>query len=1282
MTMRWQNVSIPIAQGLDTKTDEKTLPAEKLANLENGVFTKGGTIVKRNGNVNLSNDIINSTSAPTSIRGLHTIDNELLATDSERALSHVPGEDKWVDRGRFKSPKVETEIVDDIDDAQSNADCATLDGVTVYAWEKNGSGIYVTVINEETGAVYLSNTVVSALSGMSRPKVVAAGSHIHVYFYLTGSLYRLLIAPANIESLVSSTPAMLYTELITDIHGSVCRYDVATYSGNVFIAWYTDHGSDKLKLAKYSSSGVVLASTDWAETPDDAISLAIEPNTGRIAITWKNNSNYLWSKQVDSTTLTDFHTNKVDPASSPFVVTNIASAFKRDAAATKKIYAVHLDPSDAEYGYVGVNTAGDDLQCRDDCTFEAWIRFDSLPTGGNSMYILSRDHDSTGKKGYYLRFTDAGTDQLQYGFRDSSGNLETAAVFNWNAPAVNTWFHIAVVHDRDPGTAIFYRDGAAIGSAVTSLDTTTAEKSEAQFRIGGREKETITEYFDGMIRDVRVWSSARSALQISRNYQKEVTGIEADLIGNWRFNKDWLDRSSGENHLKEAYTATQAIFVNVANGTGFDVSSYIAEETEILSGNYPLVIFYEVASGTTYLRYIRKGQVFSSGEYSEGAAWVRHAGLGSKAWADENDVHVNVIHDSLLQSTYFTYMDDGTMIGKFEQGVARGFVTESHLPNVQDLGDGAYQWCGIFRKRLDSTPGVVAATTVTVNPIFQAEGIKRFKMDYKSPQGHEMVKVGRTGYFNGGQVWQYDGSQIVEAGFSMYPENFIVSAATTGSNLDASAEYWYKVYAVWTNANGEVERSTAAAPILHTTGSSTTYRKPTLQIQTIQHTNKDIHFEVYRTLGGPGSNSPFYKVSSDDPTATGANQYRANDKTTDTVTFQDDMTDDIAQTKEVDYQNSGELENVAPPGASVITEGKDRIWLAGLEDTSQIRYSKPKFAGAPVNFNDALSITVPEDGGAITGLRTMNNSLVIFKERAIYAMAGDGPNILGFGQFGSPQLVTMDVGCKTQRSLVETPIGFMFQSSKGIYLLTKQFQTVYVGAEVEDYNANTVTGADISTDRNHVIFTYSDGRALLYDYFFQQWSTFTNSEGTASTFWKDLYCRGTDAGRVSKETPGEYLDAGARIQLKLETAWLKLRGLQGFQRVRRASIVGEFLSSHRLALDVSYNYEDLRRRLIFDAGENVATPVFGTDDLDGDGSAAEFGDGTPFGSATQTSEMESTVYQFRAHLPVQKCQAVKFYFEDIASVGGALAGSYEITELMLEVGTKRGLFKSAGTRNV
>ena len=92
--------------------------------------------------------------------------------------------------------------------------------------------------------------------------------------------------------------------------------------------------------------------------------------------------------------------------------------------------------------------------------------------------------------------------------------------------------------------------------------------------------------------------------------------------------------------------------------------------------------------------------------------------------------------------------------------------------------------------------------------------------------------------------------------------------------------------------------------------------------------------------------------------------------------------------------------------------------------------------------------------------------------------------------------------------------------------------------------------------------------------------------------------------------------------------------------------------------------------------------MFGTDDLDGDGSAAEFGDGTPFGSATQTSEMESTVYQFRAHLPVQKCQAVKFYFEDIASVGGALAGSYEITELMLEVGTKRGLFKSAGTRNV
>jgi hypothetical protein len=46
-----QKIVVPLAQGVDTKTDEKQVEAGKLLELENGVFTTLKSIRKRDGNV-------------------------------------------------------------------------------------------------------------------------------------------------------------------------------------------------------------------------------------------------------------------------------------------------------------------------------------------------------------------------------------------------------------------------------------------------------------------------------------------------------------------------------------------------------------------------------------------------------------------------------------------------------------------------------------------------------------------------------------------------------------------------------------------------------------------------------------------------------------------------------------------------------------------------------------------------------------------------------------------------------------------------------------------------------------------------------------------------------------------------------------------------------------------------------------------------------------------------------------------------------------------------------
>jgi len=1295
MPMKWQKVSIPIAQGVDTKTDEKSVAQDKLINLENGVFTKGGSIVKRNGysKLGLSTMTVAAASSDIStVRAVHSKGDELIAADNESIHSYVPSEDRWSKIGRFKSVIVNTDVVADSTAKQDMADCATVDNVTVYAWEQDDTGVYISIVNEQTGGVFLPGTLASA-SG-ANPRVVGVGSYIHVYYYVSGSMKRILISPSNVRSIVLNGLDASTSEVVSDMHGSVCRYDFEVDGTSVYIAYYTSHGSEKLKVLREKQGGGSLGVQDYTQVADGPITITKEPNTGKICVAWHDTINSLVKAYVlDGTTLQETHEHQIEASVSN--VLNITGSFKRDVQARSLLYVLDLEVTETQYAYSGTNVKGDALDIGGDITMEAWIKFESLPTSGNKMTFIARDENATDKKGYYFRFVEGTPDVLGFGCRDSSGGYQSKTVA-WDAPTLNTWYHVAVVHDKSAGDVQFYVNGSAQGALLTGLATTTGESSEAQLRIGS-ENSTHTNYFDGMISEVRIWDTERSGAEIAANYLKEIPS-QAGLQGYWRFNNSFDDLSGNGIILTAAGSADYPLpgFVNGYTSTftnDGNSSAFVGLETETITDNYPCVLFYEIKdSGSVYRQnYVKKAAVTIWADITAAAVFKRHAGIASSSWTDQNDVHVCLVFESTLQTTYFIYMDDGTMIGKMEDGLSGGVVTESVLPGVQDLGGGLYQWVGTYKVRLDTTPGdlTTAATTTTLNAIFTQDGIKRFRMDFQNADAHKMVTSGSSAYINGGHLWKYDSHNIVESGFHVFPEDFTAAQAQNGAlKLTADGRYYYRVYATWVNAQGEKERSDCATTIKITlTGSN---NQVTLTIPTITHTNKQetsgtgrhLNFEVYRTSAGAVPNAPFYKVTSDDPTASPttastANRYVENDPTADNVTFIDEMLDTLLLTKEVDYQDSGELSNLSPPSPSIIAEGQNRIFLAGFQDGSEVRYSKVRYPERTVDFNDALSMTVPEGGGAITGMAVLNEVLIVFKKRRIYAISGEGPNNLGFGMFSQPQIVTTDVGCIAQKSIVTTPDGLMFQSEKGIYVLSQQFQTMYIGAPVEAYNSQTVVSATLAGNKNHVIFLTSSGRTLLYDYFFRQWSTFTNHEGTGGAIWDGVYCYGTTDGNIMQETAGVYLDAGSPIKLRIETAWIKLNTLQGFQRIRRAMILGEFKSKHRLAVDIAYDYESMRRRVVFDAATLVATTTFG------DPLGAAFGAGTPFGSGTATSEMESSVYQLKAHAPVQKCQAIKFYFEDLAVVAGVdLAGGYEITELMLEVGVKRGGYKIADTRSI
>ena len=341
-----------------------------------------------------------------------------------------------------------------------------------------------------------------------------------------------------------------------------------------------------------------------------------------------------------------------------------------------------------------------------------------------------------------------------------------------------------------------------------------------------------------------------------------------------------------------------------------------------------------------------------------------------------------------------------------------------------------------------------------------------------------------------------------------------------------------------------------------------------------------------------------------------------------------------------------------------------------------IRYSQELADGYGVELPPDLIIECDPYGGAIVALHDMDGQVVVFKEHAIYIFDGDGPLPNGDSSqtgFSTPALVTSDVGCTDPASIALTPLGLVFKSAKGIMLLDRGKSVNYVGAPVEAYNGQTIRRATLMQDRTQVVFLTDSGLTLLYDYFFQQWSTYTNHEGFDAQIVDGSYYYLRTDGRVFKETPGVYSDAGKPIRLRLETAWIKMVDyLQGFARFYHAHLIGDWVSPHQLVMQVQLDYGNHWSQPAYLDATNASSSsgwitgsqagTIGAEPIGG----SEYGDG-PYGDGPYGGTPPG-LYQWRMHLGLVG-QAIRFRIEDFQAEG-QLGASFELAELTLTGGVK------------
>jgi hypothetical protein len=181
-----------------------------------------------------------------------------------------------------------------------------------------------------------------------------------------------------------------------------------------------------------------------------------------------------------------------------------------------------------------VNCGSDDtLSITGSITIEAWIFPVALHSEGSVIVTWAQNHASGDPYPFHLVITPQSAIRLN---RDS--NLVDS---NTSAVVLNTWQHIAVVHDADNGVAKHYVNGVEVKSQ--SYNPQGIRKNDKFFSISRSD----TQFFDGNIDEVRIWNIVRTSKEIAANYQKTLDR-HPNLVLNMGFESEYHDNSGYRNH--------------------------------------------------------------------------------------------------------------------------------------------------------------------------------------------------------------------------------------------------------------------------------------------------------------------------------------------------------------------------------------------------------------------------------------------------------------------------------------------------------------------------------------------------------------------------------------------------------------------------------------------------------------------------------------------------------------------------------------------------------------
>lgn len=473
----------------------------------------------------------------------------------------------------------------------------------------------------------------------------------------------------------------------------------------------------------------------------------------------------------------------------------------------------------------------------------------------------------------------------------------------------------------------------------------------------------------------------------------------------------------------------------------------------------------------------------------------------------------------------------------------------------------------------------------------------------------------------------FDGRESRPVGFPGWP---IIKAITTGAG-SLTGTYGYT--AIWEKVDvfGNVWRSAPA--VVKSVALSSNQVLISFWVPPFFDTVLDEYkLIIYRTTANGGI---YYELRSTDA-------YDTNGF----FTITDNASDASISSNPLLYTDGGILENVAPPAAKAFCVSKDRVFVVSSEDNNLFA-SKARVNGEGVNFNDAFQISVNGPRG-LECVGAMDEKVLAFGDTYTYLVYGSGPDELGNGQF-EQQLIADDIGCIEPRSIMLGDAGLYFLSKKGLWLYGRDMASNPIGIPVDLYKSETIVGNANPPDRLLHLWYCASGTILVWDEYHKMWSRFVTSALKSGCVVDGKLVALISSGAVYRENSSSYLDASVGYACEINTGWMSLAGIQGFQKIRKISVLGESQASDfNLTTSLRYDFIDI----------DVDTYVV----------------------SNATVKTTGYAYQWEIKPDVQKCESIKLKMSfTTSSFGAAIVGLAVEAGQLPGVAARKQLAKRVGS---